>query len=205
MGSGVQQGTKNPKEKKVIREMTEGERKGMFKRLIHPQFEFIRNLVSYYSDHPQNVEENYYSVLFDIYKGLHTYKEDKPLKTWLHQVVKNNVRNMNKKRSNNSGMFYDGDIITVEVAELKSGRCAEKPVSFAEDLSDEVQDALVSLPHNLFSVFMAQLQGYDLKEIAAMECENGNMSSPSVVIVRNRIHLAKVELRKKLAKYARRQ
>lgn len=184
--------------------MTDTERKEKFKKLIHPQFEFIRNLVNYYSDHPQNAEENYYSILFDIYKGLHTYKEEKPLKTWLHQVVKNNVRNINKKRSNDKGMFYDGDIITVEVAETKSGRCIEKPVSFAEDLSDDVQNALVSLPHTLFSVFMAQLQGYDLKEIAAMEYKNGNMSSPSVVIVRNRIHLAKVELRKKLAKYARR-
>lgn len=191
------------KVKKLPGNLSESERRDRFETIITPNFPFIRSLVSYYTDHSQFVEENFNEVLFVFFKYIHTYDPSKSLKTWIHTVVKNNVRNINKARSKNNGFFYDGDIITTEVAEQKNSRGATASVAmnFADELPDDLYNALLTLPPHIFSAFMLRYQGYDLNEIVEIEYKKGNLPVKSQIMIKNRIHEARVELKKKLKRY----
>ena len=178
-------------------ELTREQRECRFNELIEPHFEFIRNLVSYYSDRYQNVEENFNTVLIDLYKYIHTYNGDRPLKTWLHSVVRNNVGTINKERAKEAGRIADAEYNPVEKSkrpdntiDLENGL-----LSLADSISDEVYLALLSLQPFRLSAFVLQIQGYSIEEITNIEFERGHLSKRSDDIVKNRIFWAKKDLR----------
>ncbi len=190
-------------EKRENTKLTVEERGQRFQKLIVPHFEFIRNLVSYYSDHPQNVDENYNTLLFDFYRYIHTYKWDKPLKTWIHSVVKNNVWTINKERAKEASKIADAKYCPVEKSG-NSNNCVDLEnglMTLADSISDEVYCALLSLPPLRLSAFVLQIQGYSIKEIAKIEYERGNLSKCSDDIIKNRIFWAKKSLREMLVGY----
>ena len=48
---------------------------------------------------------------------------------------------------------------------------------------------------------MLRYQGYDLNEIVEIEYKKGNLPVKSQIMIKNRIHEARVELKKKLKHY----
>lgn len=183
--------------------LTDDERKGLFDRLIKPNFNFIRWLVSHYTDRQQNVDENYNTVLFDFYRYIHTYKGDRPLKTWIHSVVKNNVWTINKGRAKEAARIADAEYNPVEkVNRIDSSLNIENGlVSLSDTLSDEVYSALVSISPMRLSAFVLQAQGYSIDEITDIEYERGHLNRYSSDIIKNRIFWARKDLREILASY----
>lgn len=190
-------------EKKERPSLTDEERERRFHELIDPHFEFIRNLVSYYTDHPQFVDENYNTLLFDFYRYIHTYNGDKPLKTWLHSVVRNNVGTINKERAKEAAKIADAEFNPIEKSrkpdntmDLENGL-----LTLADSISDEVYSALLSLPPLRLSAFVLQIQGYSIEEITKIEFERGHLNKCSDDIIKNRIFWAKKGLREILISY----
>lgn len=197
---GAQAGGDSTQEKGEVQELTREQREQKFNELIGPHHEFIRKLVAYYSDHSQNVDENFNTVLFDFYRYIHTYNGGRPLKTWIHSVVKNNVWTINKERAKEAARIADAEFNPVEKSkkpdnfiDLENGL-----LSMADKLSDEVYNALLSLPPLLLSVFVLQIQGYSIDEITNIEYSRGHISRRSSDIIKNRIFFARKKLREKL-------
>ena len=184
-------------EKEERPSLTDEEREKRFNELIVPHFDFIRSLVSYYSDHPQYVDENFNTLLFDFYRYIHTYNGERPLKTWLHSVVRNNVGTINKERSKEASKIADAEFNPVEKSkrsdntiDLENGL-----LTLADSISDDVYSALLSLQPLRLSVFVLHIQGYSIEEIAKIEFERGHLSKLSNDIVKNHIFWAKKTLR----------
>lgn len=186
-------------EKEGQSELTRVQREQRFNELIGPHYEFIRKLVSYYTDRPQNVDENYNTLLLDFYRYIHTYNGNKPLKTWIHSVVKNNVWTINKERANRAAKIADAEYSPVERSGGDNSIDLENGLMSLPDLiSDEVYSSLLLLPPMLLSVFVLQIQGYSIDEITNIEYIRGHIARPSSDIIKNRIFLARKKLREKL-------
>lgn len=185
------------KEKEERQELTREQREQRFNELIGPQYDFIRNLVSYYTDRPQNVDENYNTVLFDFYRYIHTYDGNKPLKTWIHSVVKNNVWTINRERAKEAERIADAEFNPVEKPKKNDNFIdLEHGLSMlADKLSDEVYSALLSLQPLRLSAFVLQIQGYSIDEITKIEYERGHLNKCSGDIIKNRIFWARKDLR----------
>lgn len=194
---GTQAGSDSAQEKGEVQELTREQREQKFNELIGPYYEFIYKLVAYYSDHPQNVDENYNTLLFDFYRYIHTYNGGKPLKTWIHSVVKNNVWTINKERAKEAAKIADAEFNPIEKSrkpdnfiDLENGL-----LSLADKLSDEVYNALLSLQPLRLSAFVLQIQGYTIEEITRIEYERGNLTKCSDDIIKNRIFWARKDLK----------
>lgn len=195
-GLGTQVGCAT-QEKVEKQGLTKEQRDIRFVELIEPHYDFIRSLVSYYTDHPQDVDENYNTLLYDFYRYIHTYNGNKPLKTWIHSVVKNNVRTINKERSKEAAKIADVEFVSIERAkgpdntiDLDYGLR-----TLADFISDEVYSALLSLQPLRLSAFVLQIQGYSIDEITKIEYERGHLSKCSNDIIKNRIFWARKDLK----------
>ena len=184
-------------EKEERPELTREQREQRFNELIGPHYEFIRNLVSYYTDHPQNVDENYNTLLFDFYRYIHTYNGNKPLKTWIHSVVKNNVWTINKERAKEAAKIADAEFNPIEKSKKPDNTIDLEHglLTLADSISDEVYSALLSLQPLRLSAFVLQIQGYSIEEITRIEYERGNLSKCSDDIIKNRIFWARKDLK----------
>ena len=195
-GLGTQVG--NATQEKVNKQgLTKEQRDLRFVELIEPHYEFIRSLVSYYTDHPQNVDENYNTLLFDFYRYIHTYNGNKPLKTWIHSVVKNNVRTINKERSKEAAKIADVEFVSIDKAKGPDNTIdlGQGLRTLADFISDEVYSALLSLQPLRLSAFVLQIQGYSIDEITKIEYERGHLSKRSNDIIKNRIFWARKDLK----------
>ncbi len=190
-------------EPEPAKELTELERKSLFEQLILPEDQMIRNLVTYYTDHYQNIDENYNTILFDLYRYIHTYDKTKPIKTWIHTVVRNNVGSINRQRYRLTCRIADSEFNPVEKIN-RADNCLDLEhglLSLMDSISDEVRLALLSLPPLQLSAFVLQIQGYSINEITKIEFERGHLSKDSNDIIKNRIFCAKKVLRESLAHY----
>lgn len=182
----------------VRQELTREQREQRFNELISPNFEFIRKLVAYYTDRRQNIDENYNTVLIDFYRYIHTYNGGKPLKTWIHSVVRNNVGTINKERAKEAARIADAEFNPVEKKSDNFISLENGLLSLADKLSDEVYNALLSLQPLRLSAFVLHIQGYSVEEITKIEYSRGNLDKCSNDIVKNRIFWARKDLKERL-------
>ena len=184
-------------EKEERPELTREQREQRFNELIGPHYDFIKNLVSYYTDHPQNVDENYNTLLIDFYRYIHTYNGGKPLKTWIHSVVKNNVWTINKERAKEAAKIADAEFNPIEKSKRPDNTMDLEHglMTLADKISDEVYTALLSLQPLRLSAFVLQIQGYSIEEITRIEYERGHLSKCSDDIIKNRIFWARKDLK----------
>ena len=184
-------------------ELTQEQREKRFNDLICPHYEFIKKLVAYYSDRPQDVDENFNTLLFDFYRYIHTYNGVKPLKTWIHSVVKNNVWTINKERAKKAAMIADAEYNSIDKIK-KTDNIINFDfglLSFTDFISDEVYSALLSLQPLRLSAFLLRIQGYSIDEITKIEYERGHLSKCSSDIIKNRIFWARKNLKEILISY----
>ena len=179
--------------------MSDKEREARFMAIIKPNFQFIYTLTAYYTNQGCDIDENYNAVLMNFYRYIHTYRDDRPLKTWLHSVTKNFVWKLNRKAYNERNKYADD--VDVENLEGTVGEVEydlDVTCSFAylaDKLSDDVREALLSVNSFCLSAFLLSLQGYNSKEIAEIEYSHGRMETPEVNIVKRRIFECRKALR----------
>ena len=198
--------TKARQGKKAIKQISE-ENKALFEKYITPNLEDIKSLVMYYSDNPQDCDDNFIYTLEEFAKGVNTYNTSKPLHTWIHACVKHSCYRQNRKRSammgHRTGLALD--MINNSTTSAPFIDPDKHMTSLIDSISDEVYDALMQIPPIKLSPFLLQVQGYPLKDIIQIEHERGNLEDYSENAIKGRIFWTRDRLKKILAKNGYRQ
>lgn len=179
------------------------ERDRLFKMYVEPHLTNIKALSVKYTDKYQDAEDNYMFALQQLYSYIFTYDPSKPLNTWLHIVVKRACYHRNKKRAqinsthteiagcSREAIYQHG---TANIVDAGFG-------NLADNLSDEVYNALLSLEPRKLSAFLLYAQGLNIREITRIEYAKGHLDQKLESLIKSRIYWAKVQLRYELKKY----
>lgn len=175
----------------------------MFNQYIVPNFSSIKSLVRRYTDHYQDVDENYNYCLAQLYNYIGSYDKGKSLDTWIHICTKRACFNQNKKRAEESSHYTDVEMCTQEELH-QNGNSMLVDAGFgtlADNLSDGMYNALMSIPPHRLSPFLLFVQGHGIREITSMEYKMGHLEKRSEDVVKSRIFWARKELRYILMKH----
>jgi RNA polymerase sigma factor (sigma-70 family) len=177
-------------------------RNQLFNELIKPKFRMIYKLTRQYTNDFADVKEFYYSVLTILYKGIETYDPTTDIRPWIHICTKRHVYKLNRERwkqeqrkdfdcnvSEQVAGSYELDDISANAMTIDNYRTM---------LSDDILIALDGLKPMYRDAFILQTTGYSLKEIAEIEYEKGNLSSPNIDTIKSRLFLARQQLRNSL-------
>lgn len=191
------------KKKQKYEQLTDVQKRALFKQLIEPHFTIIKSLVVKYTDRYQDVEDNNIYVLSQLYAYIHTYNHAQPLKTWIHIVTKRACFNRNRKRSQYMSFQTDIEMCSNEALHQHgTANMVEAGFgSLADNLSDKVYQAMMKVDPYKLSPFLLYAQGLGIREIARMEWKAGHMDKKSEDLVKSRIYWAKKQLQYYLKEY----
>lgn len=177
-------------------QLSPSEKEKLFNQYIVPNFSSIKSLTRRYTDHYQDVEENYNYCLAQMYNYIGSYDPNKSLDTWIHICTKRACFNQNKKRAEEASHYTDVDMCTPEELH-QNGNSMIVDAGFgtlADNLSDKMYIALMSIPPHRLSPFLLFVQGHGIREITSMEYKMGHLEKRSEDMVKSRIFWAKKEL-----------
>ena len=183
--------------------ISESEQKALFQKYIAPNLTSIKSLTVKYTDKYQDVEDNYVSVLSQMYSYIYSYDPSKSLDTWIHIVTKRACFNLNKKRAQYMSMQTDLEFCTSDVLH-QHGTANLIDAGFgslADNLSDKVYDALMQIDPCKLSPFLLYAQGLGVREITLMEWKAGHLEKKSEDVIKSRIYWAKKQLQYILKEY----
>ena len=184
-------------------QLSHREKEKLFKQYIVPNFSSIKSLTRRYTDHYQDVEENYNYCLAQLYNYIGSYDPKMKLDTWIHICTKRACFNQNKRRAEESSHYTDVEMCTPEEL-YQNGNSMMVDAGFgtlADNLSDKMYNALMSIPPHRLSPFLLFVQGHGIREITSMEYKMGHMEKKSEDLVKSRIYWARKELKYILKKH----
>jgi RNA polymerase sigma factor (sigma-70 family) len=189
----------------------EAKRKTMlFEQLVMPYEKMVYKLTMQYTNKPEDVKDNYYSVLTILYLGIETYNQAMDIRTWIHICTKRHVFKLNRDKERDNNRSYDVDIedfmdedgnasIPVYSSEYTpTGTTDEK--NWRELYNDDILYVIDRMNPIHREAFLLQEFGYSLKEIAEVQYNNGTLASKNVDTVKSRLFLARQFLRKHLTR-----
>jgi len=160
----------------------------IFERFTRPVISFIFYLVN----QRELAEELAQETFVRAYKSLHALRDEMKLSTWLFGIAKNVARESLRHSRRDSRHVELEDRAVLEI-------CDEKPTPAAElldkELSDVVRRALLGLDEDKRVVFVLKVyQQRSYEEIALI-------TGFSVPKLRNDLHRARREMRRRLSSY----
>lgn len=168
----------------------------LFNKLITPEQEYIKRLVSQYTYCKSDIDDNYSEVLENFFKYIHTYDTSRSLHTWIHIVIRRFVQESVRKKT-----LAVTDDIPIESIQ---NECAEDyewgdpnltSDNYHEILGDGLLDAIDSLKPIHKEAFLLQAAGYTLSEITDKLYSEGKLKTKNIETVKSRVFLAKEQLR----------
>lgn len=141
---------------------------------------------------PEDAKEVLQETLVTAFKGIHQFRGEAELSTWLYQVARSFCIKARRRRV---GEPTHTD--SLETAEVRSvpGEAGEGPDSraHAREVGEVLQAALASLPdHYREVILLKDVEGLSAEEVAEVVGEN-------VAGVKSRLHRARLELRRLLS------
>lgn len=175
----------------------------LFKQYIEPNLDSIRSLTKRYTDHYQDVDDNYNLCLMQLYNYIGSYDPKMKLDTWIHICVKRACFHENKKRAEETSHWTDMEMCSMNDL-YQHGTSMLIDAGFgtlADNLSDKVYAALTQMPAYRLSPFLLYAQGYGIREITSTEWKMGHLKKRSEDVVKSRIFFAKKQLQLCLRQY----
>jgi len=149
---------------------------------------------------PSDAEDLVQETFAKAYAGFHQFQPGTNLRAWLHRILANTFINSYRKKRREPiqdlGADFSEDWQTGNDPLAPPARSAEAEA--LERLADsDILQALRSLPEEFrVAIYLADIEGYPYKEIAAM------MDTP-IGTVMSRLHRGRAKLRVQLAGHAR--
>ena len=184
------------KPKAKCKQLSHREKEKLFNKYIVPNMADVKSLSKRYTDHYQDVEENYYYCLAQLFNYIGSYNPDQKLSTWIHICVKRACYLQNKKRYEESSHWTDIEMCSQEDI-YQNGNSMVVDASFGslvDNISDELLAALMKIAPLRLSPFMMHAQGMRIREIVEAEWQLGHLEKRSEDIIKSRIYWAKREL-----------
>lgn len=185
------------------KQLSPSEKEILFNKYIVPNFSSIKSLTRRYTDHYQDVDENYNYCLAQLFNYIGSYNPEQKLDTWIHICVKRACFHQNKKRAEDASHWTDIEMCTNEDI-YQNGTNMIVDVGFGtliDNISDQMYNALMQIPSQRLSPFMMYVQGHRIREITAAEWRMGHLEKRSEDVVKSRIYWAKRELQYILRQY----
>lgn len=176
-------------------------RTDLFNKLIVPELDYVKRIVKLYTYNKNNLDDYYVEVLENFFKYMHTYNPEKPLRTWIHIVVRRFIQESVRKQS--LAITDDVSIESVkdEFADEEYGEYGHLDASnYHELVGDDMLEALESLKPIHKEAFLLQASGFSLSEITEILYANGKLKTKNLETVKSRVFLAKTELKKKITR-----
>lgn len=185
------------------KQLSPSKKEALFNKYIVPNFNSIKTLTRRYTDHYQDVDENYNYCLAQLFNYIGSYNPEQKLDTWIHICVKRACFHQNKKRAEEASHWTDIEMCTSEeVYQHDTGLLVDADFgTLIDNISDEMYDALMRIPPQRLSPFIMYAQGHRIREITAAEWKLGHLEKRSEDLVKSRIYWAKRELQYILRKY----
>lgn len=171
----------------------------LFNQYVIPYVRMIYKLTAKYSNHPQNIPENYVDVMLNFYRRIETYNPECSIRTWLHICVKRQVWASEKSRSRHNNKDYDNDIedyADTLIDETHIGSNALSMDNWRTLFNQDIVHAMDKLAPKQRDALILQAMGCSLKEIAAIEFLKGNLgSSDNIGTIKSRLRVARQHLK----------
>ncbi len=168
----------------------------LFEKYIIPNYNMVLSLTRKYTDRPENVDENFVTVLTEFYKYIQSYNPEMPLHTWIHICTRRCCQEQNKRRFDQNSRRSDNNPLSSKIAQehiMENNAFAD--IDMSNCLSDEIISALRMIQPHRLSAFILQVQGYTIKEITEIEYMRGHLKRKNEENVKSRIFQARKELK----------
>ncbi|MCW2948029.1 MAG: polymerase, sigma-24 subunit, subfamily [Actinoallomurus sp.] len=149
---------------------------------------------------PTDAEDLVQETLAKAYVNFHQFQEGTNLKAWMHRILTNNFINTYRKKQREPQRAATEEIEDWQLARAESHtstglRSAEHEALDRLPDSDVVRALRALAPEFRTAVYLADIEGYPYKDIAAM------MGTP-IGTVMSRLHRGRRHLREQLQAYA---
>lgn len=171
----------------------------LFNELIIPYKKMVYWLCIKYSDESANIPENFSAALTDLFRGIETYDVERPIRAWIHTVVRHCVQNSNKRRSKERNL-RNRDYDAFSLADSQPARDEPSYKEMTLDnwrnmYSDQMIAALDSMKPIYRDALLLQMAGYSMAEIAEVEYKKGVLPTPNIDTIKSRLFLARKYMR----------
>lgn len=179
----------------------------LFNKYVMPFNNMIYKLCIQYSNHADNVEENYSDVMVNFFRRIETYDPDRPIRAWLHTCVKHQVWACERKRQAHDNKDFDNDIEDYKDTILDDDHVSSNVLG-EENWRSLYNKDIVALLDELKPCYrdalILQESGYSLKEIAEIEYAKGSLKTLNMETIKSRLRLARQHLKNNLTRDGKR-
>lgn len=151
--------------------------KELFNKYIYPELDFIGRLCQKYCMDKAVFPDLYNELLMNLFLYVHTYDTTKRIRPWLYVIVRREMCRLQRK-----------SVCTpVDFVDLEQAPYSCIPAGNNEHQNENVHMAINMLDPVHRDIVMLRLEGYKIKEIAAMMYARGHISADSRHIIKARL------------------
>lgn len=154
--------------------------KELFNKYILSELGFIRRLCRKYCLHKPDCPDLYNELLIHLFLYIHTYDTSKGIRSWLYVIVRRKMYCLQRKKVR----------APVDFVDLEQAPYSCVPVWNGENRHGDVRVAVSMLGPVHRDIVRLRLDGYRIKEIAAMMYSRGHISAESRNIIKAKLREA---------------